>query len=301
MPSSCYLAQTPACHVDLHQAFPYDCPEGLNTALKYRLYSRMNHPTGNHQYITGNWCCLLAAGFSTSTSEQDGTNNDIRIGSPDSIDEIAPGTPNRPHKSSKEADLAFNHSLISALAQQLADGTSEALSQTEQLILAASDFPMARYTLLLAFVQACHISKAPAVPAKALLRIVRAMWPEVQTSGPASGAVFQPVVDEEGHLLAGHLKALNKKPAKAHAALLQHALLVALQTMPASDIQAATGDLVSLHRTLLLRPCCHHSSCGVLLFAHKCQTGAMHHELLSSISGMVQWILQEEGTSQRRA
>ena len=141
--------------------------------------------------------------------------------------------------------MAFNNSLITALAQPLAQAnSSEALSQAEQLILAAQDFPHARHVLLLALMQACHISKAPAVPAEALLRSLRALWPEVQASGSQTGAAFQPVVDKQGQLLAGHLKALSKKAAKAQAGLLQHALLVALQKLPAAHLQATTGDLV---------------------------------------------------------
>lgn len=171
-------------------------------------------------------------------------NGDAGVGSPDSLDEIAPNTPNRGHKSSKEADLAFNHSVITALADQLVDADISCSSLAEQLILAANDFPIARHTLLLALIQACHISKLPAVPAKVLLRVLRALWPEVQTSGSVTGTVFRPAVDDQGQLLLGHMKAMAKKAAKAQAALLQHALLVALQTMPASHLLTMTGNLV---------------------------------------------------------
>ena len=70
------------------------------------------------------------------------------------------------------------------------------------------------------------------------------MWTDLDIPERTTGSVLLPVVDEEGEMLAAHLKVLNKKPGKAHGALLQTALLVALEKMPAAHLQSLSGNLV---------------------------------------------------------
>ena len=112
------------------------------------------------------------------------------------------------------------------------------------------------------------------MPAEALLTVVRAMWTDLQASESATGAALLPVVDEGGQMLAGHLKALNKKAAKAHAALLQTALLVALQKMPAAHLQSLSGDLVRTQQNHVANSDCNRVCCHV--------TAAVSHAVMSA-------------------
>lgn len=189
---------------------------------------------------------LIAAGLPALDTEH-AAGSASHVGTPDSADELAPSTPNRPRKSSKKAALAFNHSLINALAEQLAHAKAgEALAQAEELFIAAEAFPHARHLLLLALVRACHISQAPSAVCEALLRVLRGIWTRVQASGTEAGSTLQTVFDNRGLPLASHYKGLTKKSARAIAAALPLALLVAIQKIPAAHLQSLSADLVSL-------------------------------------------------------
>ena len=172
------------------------------------------------------------------------------VNSPDSghADEIAPTTPNRANASSKAADLAFNHAVITALASQMASNqaadAAKALAQAEELILAADSFQHARHVLLLALQQACYMAPEPSAAAVTILKGAGALWTDVQGSAAITGPTPAAVADEQGIPIAAHYKSWDKKAAKSHAAVLQQALLVGLQHASSEKLQALPGQLV---------------------------------------------------------
>ncbi len=180
------------------------------------------------------------------------------VNSPDSAqaDRIAPTTPDRTTASSKAADLAFNQSIVTALASQLAHAkgsdTTKALLQAEELILAADSFPHARHLLLLALLQACHRSVKPSRAAATILRVVNALWADLQASAAFTGAAPAAGADEQGIPTAAHFKQWEKKAAKSHAAALQHVLLVGLQHISPEELQSLPGKLVRICLSFLV-------------------------------------------------
>ena len=165
--------------------------------------------------------------------------------SPDSTHDLAPTTPNRTTDSDKAADLAFNQAVVHALASQLASTHPQhSLAQAQQLFLAADSFPHARHLLLLAWLQACHLSSNPAGVAASILKAIRAKWGAVEGSGAISGAAPVAAVDDKGVPAAAHFRHWERKAAKSHAGVLQQALLAALRHAPAQELQEVPSLLV---------------------------------------------------------
>ena len=175
-----------------------------------------------------------------STAEKEAGAN-----SPDSAHDLAPTTPNRTTDSDKAADLAFNQAVVHALASQLATAQPQhSLAQVQQLILAADSFPHACHLLLLALVQACHLSGNPAGVAAAILKVVRANWLAVEGSGAVSKAVTVAAADDKGRPTAAHFRHWERKTAKSHATVLQQAFLAALRHASAQELQEVPSQLV---------------------------------------------------------
>ena len=171
-----------------------------------------------------------------------------------SPDELAPITPNRPDDSNTAANIAFNQAIIHALAGQLVSTHSQQpMAQANDLILAADRFPHARHLLLLAVIQACHLSTKPAGLAAMLMKVLKAQWGAVEGSGACTSAVTVEVTDEEGVPVAAHFKHWEKKAAKSHAAVLQQALLAALQHASAQELPSLSSHKVRLAHTFVLQ------------------------------------------------
>ena len=175
----------------------------------------------------------------TNTDEQQGVN------SPDSANELAPATPNRTTDSDKAANIAFNQAIIHALASQLASAQPQlCLAHAQELILAADSFPHARHLLLLALLQACHLSAQPAGVAATLLKVVSAKWTDVKESGARTGSTPVVAVDDNGVPTAAHFRHWERRAGKSHAAVLQQALLAGLRTASTQELQSLDGQTV---------------------------------------------------------
>ncbi len=165
----------------------------------------------------------------------------------DTPDAIAPTTPDR--TTAKAADLSLNQALVNALASQPASDRSsdadQALSQAQELIIAANSFPHARHLLLLALLRACHISAKPSGIALTIVRVVEGLWALVAASAGLTGPTPVAVDDQQGVATAAHFKQWEKKASKSHAAVLQQALLVGLHHVTPHALQSLPGNLVS--------------------------------------------------------
>ena len=165
--------------------------------------------------------------------------------SPDSAHNLAPATPNRTTDSHKAANIAFNQAIINALASQLASVNSKhPLAYAQNLILAADSFPHARHLLLLALLQACHLSATPAGVADAILKVTSTRWSDVKGSGARTGPAPVAVVDENGVATAAHFRHWERKAGKSHAAVLQQALLAGLRSASPQDLQVLDAQMV---------------------------------------------------------
>lgn len=196
---------------------------------------------------------MLFAGLAAvSAADEDNvnklaTNTDIQQGtnSPDSPHELAPTTPDRPPDSDKAASLAFNQAVIHALAAQLASTHPQhCLADIQELILAADSFPHARHLLMLALLQACHLTAKPAGVAASILKVVSAKWSEVQESGASTGPTPAAVVDEGGVPTAAHFRHWQRRAGKSHAAVLQQALLAGLRAASSQQLQLLHAQMV---------------------------------------------------------
>ena len=177
----------------------------------------------------------------------------------DTPDAIAPTTPDR--TTAKAADLSLNQALVDALASQPASDRSsdadQALSQAQELIIAADNFPHARHLLLLALLRACDVSTKPSGIALTIVRVVDGLWAVVAASAGLTGPTPAAVDDQHGVATAAHFKQWEKKASKSHAAVLQQALLVGLHHVNPHALQSLPGNLVSCQ--FLLQQFC--SSC----------------------------------------
>ena len=201
---------------------------------------------------------LLTPGLAAvSTADEDNTkklgldtgNQQQGTNSPDSAHELAPMTPDRTTDSDKAANIAFNQAIIHALASQLAGAHPQrCLALAQDLTLAADSFQHARHLLLLALLQACHLSPKPAGVAAAILKVVNSNWREVIESGGCTGPAPVAVVDEKGVPTAVHFRHWARKAGKAHAAVVQQALLVALRYASAQDLQLLHAQMVRTPR-----------------------------------------------------
>lgn len=165
--------------------------------------------------------------------------------SPDSAHNLAPTTPNRSTDSDKAANIAFNQAIINALASQLAGPHPQhSLAHAQDLILAADSFPHARHLLLLALLQACHLSLKPAAVAAAMLKVASTIWSDVKDSGARTGPTPVAVLDENGVATAAHFRQWERKAGRSHAAVLQQALLAGLQSASTQDLQLLDSQMV---------------------------------------------------------
>lgn len=175
----------------------------------------------------------------------------------DTPDAIAPTTPNR--TTAKAADLSLNQALVNALASQPASDRSpdadQALSQAQELIIAADGFPHARHLLLLALLRACHVSAKPSGIALTIVRVVDALRADVAASAGLTGLTPAAVEDQQGMATAAHFKQWEKKASKSHAAVLQQALLVGLHHVSPHALESLPGNLVR-SQFLLQQFCC---------------------------------------------
>ena len=178
-------------------------------------------------------------GVDTDNQQQGGN-------SPDSAHNLAPTTPNRTNDSDKAANIAFNQAIINALASQLASAqtSKHLLAYAQDLILAADSFPHACHLLLLALLQACHLSAKPAEAAAAILKVVSTKWSDVSDSGARTGPAPVAVVDDNGVATAAHFRHWERKAGKSHAAVLQESLLAGLHSASAEDLQLLDGQVV---------------------------------------------------------
>lgn len=141
--------------------------------------------------------------------------------------------------------MAFNQAIIHALAAQLAGAhPHRCLAHAQDLVLAADSFHHARHLLLLALLQACHLSPKPAGVAAAILKVVIPKWSDVIESGGCTGPAPVAVVDGSGVPTAAHFRHWERKAAKAHAAVVQQALLAALRCASAQDLQLLDAQMV---------------------------------------------------------
>lgn len=206
-----------------------------------------------------------------STADDDNTkklaaNTNMQQGteSPGSAHELAPATPDRPHDSDKAASLAFNQAIIHALASQLASTHPQhSLAYAQELILAADAFPHARHLLLLALLQACHLTAKPAGAAAAMLKVASARWGDVKGSGASTGPTPVAVVDEVGVPTAAHFRHWQRKAGKSHAAVLQQALLAGLRAASPQQLQQLDAHMVC--SLLPSHPLWLHPSCCTFL------------------------------------
>ena len=135
--------------------------------------------------------------------------------------------------------------MIHALASHLASPHPQhSLAYAEELILAADSFPHARHLLLLALLQACHLSTKPARVAAAILKVASARWGDVQGSGASTGPTPVAVVDEGGLPTAAHFRHWQRKAIKSHAAVLQQALLAGLRAASSQQLQQLDAHMV---------------------------------------------------------
>lgn len=215
-----------------------------------------------------------------STADGDNTkklaaNPDMQRGTdtPGSAHELAPTTPDRPVDFDKAASLAFNQAIIHALASQLASTQPQhSLAYAQELILAADAFPRAGHLLLLALLQACHLTPKPVGAAAAMLMVVTARWGDVKGSGASTGPTPVAVVDEVGVPTAAHFRHWQRKAGKSHAAVLQQALLAGLRAASSQQLQQLDAQMVcSLllsHAVWLYPSCCTFLAlpCSMLLF-----------------------------------
>lgn len=191
------------------------------------------------------FCLAHPAGLAAVNLADEDSDN---IKSPDSntADGIAPTTPNR--TTAKAADLTLNQAVVHALAEQLASDkasdASKALTHAQDLIQAADSFPHTRHLLLLALMQACHLSSKPSAVGEALVRATHALWSAVAASAALTGPTPAAVVDGQGALTAAHLKQWEKKGSRSYAAVLQQALLMGLQHISPEALQSLPGRLV---------------------------------------------------------
>lgn len=203
---------------------------------------------------------LLTAGLAAvSTADEDNIkklgmdagNQPPGANSPDSAHGLAPTTPNRTTDSDKAANIAFNQAIIHALASQLAGAHPQrCLVHAQDLTLAADSFQHARHLLLLALLQACHLSAKPAGVAAALLKVVSSNWSHVTESGACTGPAPVAVVDGSGVPTAAHFRHWERKAGKAHAAVVQQALLAALRCASAQDLQPLDAQMVCTSSTM---------------------------------------------------
>lgn len=183
-------------------------------------------------------------------NQQQGSN------SPDSAHNLAPATPNRTTDSDKAANIAFNQAIISALASQLASAHSKhPLSYAQDLIQAADSFPHARHLLLLALLQACHLSGKPAEAAVAILKVASTGWSEVKDSGARTGPAPIAVVDKNGVATAAHFRHWERKAGKSHAAVLQQALLAGLRSASTQNLQVLDPQMVCSSLCAIVKTC----------------------------------------------
>lgn len=184
--------------------------------------------------------------------------------SPDSARNLAPTTPNRTTDLDKAANIAFNQAIINALALQLASAHSQhPLAYAQDLILAADSFPHARHLLLLALLQACHLSAKPAGAAAAILKVASTRWSDVKDSGARTGAAPVTVVDDTGVATAAHFRHWEKKAGKSHAAVLQQALLTGLRSASTQDLLLLDGQMVCSSLYAFVKACTRSPLCFV--------------------------------------